>query len=67
MSLHRTGQTDQAHDLLTTTAAPLISMRQSTSGRWTDDLGRWIDWTNAYLLLLEAQKEMAVSSPQSTD
>lgn len=61
MSLQRQGETTQARELLATSASRLTAKKNQTSGQWSEDLGDWVDWTNAYLLFLEAQQE--ISSP----
>ena len=41
--------------LLVDAAKPLRTLMDATSGKWTDDSSLWVDWTNAHILVKEAE------------
>ena len=61
MARHRLGETEEARKLLADAAKPLRALMESTSGKWSDDRSLWVDWTNAHILLKEAEAVIGAS------
>jgi tetratricopeptide (TPR) repeat protein len=55
MARHRLGENEEARKLLTDAARVINARRESTSGKWADSAGPWVDWMNAHILLKEAE------------
>jgi hypothetical protein len=55
MAHHQLGQTEEALKLLADAAQPIRALMASSSGKWSDANGPWVDWTNAHILLKEAE------------
>ena len=55
MARHRLGENEEARKLLTDAARVINARRESTSGKWSDSSGPWVDWMNAHILLKEAE------------
>lgn len=55
MARHQLGEAEEARKLLADAAGPIRSLKESSSGNWTDDHGLWVDWMNAHILLKEAE------------
>ena len=55
MARHRLGETEEAHKLLADAAKPLRSLKESSSGKWTNHIVPWVGWVNAHILLKEAE------------
>lgn len=55
MARHRTGETEEARKLLADASNSISTVREPTSGKWSDNLNLWVDWMNAHILLKEAE------------
>ncbi len=62
MARHQMGEFDAAHKHLVDGARPLLALMESTSGKWAGELGSWVDWMNAHILLQEAETAIGVSA-----
>ena len=61
MARHQLGEAEEAHKLLADAAKPLRTLMDATSGKWADDSSLWVDWTNAHILLKEAEAMIGAS------
>ena len=55
MARHRTGETEEARKLVADASNSISTVREPTSGKWSDNLNLWVDWMNAHILLNEAE------------
>lgn len=55
MAHHQLGEAERARALLAEAATPIRTLQESSSGKWSDDTGPWVDWMNAHILLKEAE------------
>jgi serine/threonine protein kinase len=60
MARHRKGEAKQAHILMADSAKPILALLKSSSGKWTDETGPWVDWMNAHILLREAEAMIGI-------
>jgi eukaryotic-like serine/threonine-protein kinase len=58
MAHHQLGETEEARKFFTEAAMPIPTLEEATSGKWADDIGLWVDWMNAHILLKEAEIRM---------
>jgi eukaryotic-like serine/threonine-protein kinase len=61
MAHHRLGETEAAGKLLADAAKTIRALMESSSGKWSDASGPWVDWMNAHILLKEAEAMIGAS------
>jgi hypothetical protein len=54
MARYKMGAIQEARNLLTEAARPILNLMESSGGKWSDEI-TWVDWMNAHILLKEAQ------------